>query len=134
MRAGRLRSRAVIRRPVEERGYLGAVETTYRPVMMAWTDIRPPRRLIANYGAGEVPAGTMEAEMRGHIDVQMRDAIEIVAGPEAGTRWRVVSPPHRPGDGSLLILLEVLEEEIPEAPEQDEPEGVGEPEREAEEP
>lgn len=113
MRAGRLRSRAVIRRPTEERGGLGDVETTYPPVGMAWVDVRPPRRMIANYGAGEIPAGTMEAELRAHIDVRMRDVLEIVAGPERGTRWRAVSPPHRPGRGELLILLEVYEPELP---------------------
>jgi len=85
----------------------------YQPVGMAWVDVRPPRRLVANYGAGEVAEGRMEAELREHIDVRMRDVIEIVAGPEAGTRWRAVAPPHRPGDGSLVILLEVYEPELP---------------------
>ena len=113
MRAGRLRSRAIIRRPTEARQPLGDVETTYPAVGMAWVDVRPPRRLVANYGAGEIPEGRMEAELRAHIDVRMRDVLEIVAGPEAGTRWRAVSPPHRPGDGSLVILLEVYEPELP---------------------
>ena len=113
MRAGRLRSRAIIRRPTEERQPLGDVETTYPAVGMAWVDVRPPRRLVANYGAGEIPEGRMEAELRAHIDVRMRDVLEIVAGPETGTRWRAVSPPYRPGDGSLVILLEVYEPELP---------------------
>ena len=114
MRAGRLRSRAVIRRPTETRGEYGDVITTYPPVGMAWVDVRVPRRMIANYGAGELPTGTMEAELRAHIDVQMRDVLEIVAGPERGTRWRAVSPPHRPGRGELLILLEVFNDELPD--------------------
>src|SRR5690625_758205 len=113
MRAGRLRSRAMVRRPTEGRGALGDVETAYPAVGMAWIDVRPPRRMLASYGAGELPAGTMEAELRAHIDVQMRDVLEIVAGPERGTRWRAVSPPHRPGRGELLILLEVYEPELP---------------------
>lgn len=113
MRAGRLRSRAVIRRPTETRGPLGSVETTYPLVGMAWVDVRVPRRMIANYGAGELPAGTMEAELRAHIDLQMRDVLEIVAGPERGTRWRAVTPPHRPGRGDLLTLVEVFNATLP---------------------
>jgi head-tail adaptor len=114
MRAGRLRSRAVIRRPTETRGPLGSVETTYPQVGMAWVDVRVPRRMIANYGAGELPTGTMEAELRDRIDLRMRDVLEIVAGPETGTRWRVISPPHRPGRGELLVLLEVFNDPLTE--------------------
>lgn len=84
MRAGRLRSRAIIRRPTEDRQPLGDVETTYPAVGMAWVEVRPPRRLLANYGAGEIPEGRMEAELREHIDVRMRDVLEIIAGPESG--------------------------------------------------
>lgn len=104
----------MIRRPTETRGELGSVETTYPVVGMAWVDVRPPRRMITNYGAGELPTGTMEVELRAHIDVQMRDVLEIIAGPERGTRWRAVTPPHRPGRGESLILVEVLNEPLPE--------------------
>lgn len=129
MRAGRLRSRAEIRRPTETRGQYGEVETTYPLVGMAWVDVRVPRRMLGNYGAGEVPVGTMEIEMRDRIDLRVRDAIVIVAGPEAGTRWRAITPPHRPGRGELLAMVEVLDEEIrdpgpdPEEPGDDDEEG-----------
>lgn len=114
MRAGRLRSRAVIRRPVEERGPLGSIETTYPQIGMVWADVRVPRRMLANYGAGELPSGTMEAELRDRVDLQMRDVLVIVAGPETGTRWRAITPPHRPGRGELLVLLEVFNDPLTE--------------------
>lgn len=114
MRAGRLLSRAVIRRPVEERGPLGSVVTVYPQVGTAWVEVRVPRRMLANYGAGEMPTGTMEAELRDRIDVQMRDVLVVVAGPEIGTRWRVESPPHRPGRGETLVLLSVFNDPLNE--------------------
>lgn len=113
MRAGSLRSRAVIRRPTETRGPGGSVVTTYPLVGRAWIEVRVPRRMITNYGAGEVPTGTMEVEMRDRTDLRQRDVLQIIAGPERGTAWRAISPPHRPGRGELLCLVEVFNSTLP---------------------
>jgi hypothetical protein len=87
--------------------------TTYPLVGRAWIEVRVPRRMITSYGAGEVPTGTMEVEMRDRIDLRQRDVIQIEAGPERGTAWRAISPPHRPGRGDLLSLVEVFNATLP---------------------
>lgn len=114
MRAGRLSSRARIRRPVEERDQHRNTVVRWPIFGTAWLSVRPPRRMLSSFGAGEVPTGTMEVELRAQAWLEVRDVIEIYAGPEAGTKWRVIAPPHRPGDGSLLALVEVYNGELPE--------------------
>jgi head-tail adaptor len=114
MRAGRLTSRARVRRPVETRDRLRNTVVVWPSFGTAWMAVRPPRRMLSSFGAGEVPAGTMEVEMRAQAELQARDVLEIYAGPEAGTKWRVISPPYRPGDGSMLALVEVYIGELPE--------------------
>lgn len=114
MRAGRLTSRARVRRPVETRDRLRNTVVVWPSFGTTWLSVRAPRRLLTSFGAGEVPAGTMEIEMRAGGELRERDVLEIYGGPEAGTKWRVISPPHRPGDGSLLALVEVYVGELPE--------------------
>lgn len=115
MRAGRLTSRARIRRPVEQRDAYRNTVVVWPVVVAIWLAVRPPKRLLSSFGAGEVPAGSMEVELRAGADLQARDILEVYAGPEAGTKWRVISP-HRPGDGSLVALVEVYAGELPEPP------------------
>jgi head-tail adaptor len=114
MKAGRLRSRCRIRRAVESADTLGRTVVVWPVVGRAWLEVRAPKRLLARESAGERVQGSMEAEMRAGVRIQARDVLEIYAGPEAGTRWRAASPPHRPGRGELVIALEVFTGELPE--------------------
>jgi hypothetical protein len=57
----------------------------------------------------------MEVEMRDGVDLRARDVVEVYAGPEKGTKWRVLTT-HRPGYGNLLALLEVYNGELGEVP------------------
>lgn len=116
MRAGALRSRARIRRPVETRDQHRNTVVTWSVSEMIWVAMRPPRRMLASTGAGEQADGTMEVEMRDRVTVNMRDILEVISGPEAGTNWRVTTPPHRPGRGDLFALVEVYNGPLPEPP------------------
>jgi hypothetical protein len=121
VRAGRLRSRARIWRPVETQDRLRQTVVSLEYVGRAWLEVRPPRRMLSTFGAGEQVEGAMEAEMRAGVDLRARDVLEIYAGPERGTTWRATTPPHRPGRGELVIGLEVYHAEVPAPPAEGEP-------------
>lgn len=106
MRAGRLRSRVRIHRPREVRGALGETVTAHDAVASAWVQMGVPERRLLSYGAGELPDGSVGLETHGAVDLRARDVVEVLAGPEAGTRWTVQTT-HRPGTGQALAVLAV---------------------------
>lgn len=57
----------------------------------------------------------MEAETHAGADIQRNDVLEVIAGPEAGTKWSVEGV-HAPGDGSLLLALSVFNGDLPLPP------------------
>lgn len=54
----------------------------------------PIQTPITDLGAGETPDGKTGASFEKQIDVQDRDIIVTISGPEAGKRWRVVANRH----------------------------------------
>lgn len=100
-RAGSLKSFAEFYRPGTARNARGATTSSHTLIGSGWIGIGLPSRRLANYGAGELPAGTMEIAGHEGSPLAARDVVKITAGPEAGTTWRI-GPPHRPGTGELL--------------------------------
>jgi hypothetical protein len=112
-----MRSLVAVRRPNGSTGTpLRSTKTVYPEVEQAWAELRPPKLMASSFGAGEQPTGSMEAELHEGADVRFRDVLEVLAGPEAGTAWRVVAPPHRPGNGPLLVMLELFSGDLPYPP------------------
>lgn len=105
MRAGHLRSRGRIYREIETRDEYRNTIKTWVVVGTTWMEVRPPKRLLTSFGAGEISTGTMEVELR-PMDLKANDVIKIYAGPESGTQWRVINP-HDTGKGQMLALLEI---------------------------
>jgi hypothetical protein len=112
VRIGLQRSLAAVRRATATRGALASTTTRYPVVTRAWLEVRAPKRLATAFGAGDSTRGTMEAEGHEGADVRRDDILEVESGPEEGTRWKVLSA-HRPGDGSLVLALEVFAGDAP---------------------
>ncbi len=51
---------------------------------------------MADQGVGMVPTGRRRLYMRPDANVQERDVVQIVDGPDAGGTWEVDQPPTRP--------------------------------------
>lgn len=82
-----------LHRPNEARDEYGGTTTTYTAVITGTEPnaaLVPPKRRLRGYGAGEAPAGETELYVAADADVQRRDVVEVTAGPEAGTTWRVL--------------------------------------------
>jgi hypothetical protein len=92
LRIGQRRSLTRIYAGTEVKGSLASVKTAWGdPIGEEWGGFLPEALTLANYGAGEVPAGTREIQFRGPSQVAARHGLEVIRGPEAGTRWRVLS-------------------------------------------
>lgn len=104
MRSGRFKSRVRIYRPTSSRNARGATIVEHQLVGTAWIDISTLRRALQNFGAGEMPQGSMEIDAYAAADIRSRDVIEVFAGPEVGSTWRVEGV-TRPGNSSLLGVL-----------------------------
>jgi head-tail adaptor len=87
---GRLESRLTVYRESATRGALGSVQTTWTEAGGLWASFRPEYQTLRNYGAGEMPEGMRELEIHAGSDLHARDAFAVIAGPQSGTRWRVI--------------------------------------------
>lgn len=94
MRAGDLRSYCRIYAGAETAGTLGSTATTWSTRARAWARFVPSFLTMRSYGAGEVNAGMREVELRPGSGITERDGLAVEAGPEAGTRWRVLDVDH----------------------------------------
>lgn len=104
LRTGDMRSLAQIYRGTETAGSLRSVKTTWAAGATTWGGFLPAFLTMRSYGAGEVPAGLREFETHAGADVESRDGLEITAGPEAGSRWRVVAVDEAtPGRAKLRL-------------------------------
>lgn len=61
--------------------------------------ITPAGGSLGSTAAGQRPAGQRVLYLDGHPDIQATDLFDITAGPDAGSRWRVlvVDRPSPPG-------------------------------------
>ena len=100
----------------ETRDPWGGTQTTWAAVYEGPAAVIPPnQRTIASYGAGEQPSGHMEVYLGKDADVQIRDGVHVTAGPEAGTKWRVVTV-HTPRGHHTEARLEVYNGSFEEVP------------------
>lgn len=104
MRTGALRSFAEFYRPGSTRNARGATIPTHTLVGTGWVGIDLPSRRLANYGAGELPAGTMQLTAHEGVTLASRDVVKVTAGPEVGSAWRVGSA-FRPGTGEMIATV-----------------------------
>lgn len=114
MRVGQLRSRVQVWRPVETRGVRGETVTTYARAARAWVGIQALSRALQNYGAGELAEGSMQLVAHGRAPIQPRDVLEVIAGVQAGTRWRVEGTPSTT-PGEILGVVSAYNGELVEA-------------------
>lgn len=98
--------------PSETVGAHNSRTTTYAAAGTGWVRLDVPRRTLQSFGAGDVPAGSMEVEGHAALPLEAGRVVEVLAGPEAGTKWRAESA-HRPGNGSVFALVEPFNAPLP---------------------
>lgn len=115
--------RAEVWRPVERRGFGGHVKQTLEPVVVPTSGfncavVPPTGRTgglrVDNIGPGETTRGRVDMYLARGTDVNERDVIRIVAGPEAVTTWRVEAT-SRPRGHHVEVVVEPWVGEIPAA-------------------
>lgn len=80
-----------------ERSSLGVEERTYFVhVAEAGAKVNRSTAPVADTGPGMQPTGSRRLYMRTDVDVQARDLVELVTGPDAGQFWEVDQPPTKP--------------------------------------
>ena len=75
----------------EATGTLGSTVIGWTAGDREWCGFLPSHLTRRSYGAGEVPSGTREIQFRAPSDIADRSGLEVIRGPEAGTKWRVRS-------------------------------------------
>lgn len=97
---GLFNHRAEVWRPVESRGFAAEVRETLEPVSrpksgfnMAIVPAAGRMRGLTttDIGPGETSRGTVEVYLPKGMDVEDRDILNVVAGPEAPATYRVVA-------------------------------------------
>lgn len=111
MRIGQRESRIEIFAGSEGRGTLGSTKTTWSSAGVEWGGFVPAFLTLRTYGAGEVPSGTREIEFGSYSNVTARQGLQVTAGPEEGTRWRVVSV-DRSSRAKTLVRVEPFQAEF----------------------
>lgn len=94
VRAGERRSFCRIYQATAAAGTLGSTTTTWVERSTAWTHVVPSFLTMRSYGAGEAERGMREMEISPDTGVSERDGVAVEAGPESGTRWRVLDVDH----------------------------------------
>jgi hypothetical protein len=77
----------------------GDAINAYAPLGAVAVRLTPAGGSLGSTEAGQRPAGQRVAFIDGHADIEATDVFEVTAGPDVGTRWRVVSAarPSPPG-------------------------------------
>ena len=88
--SGSLRTLFRAYRGTESSGTLGSTATAWAANGELWGGFLPRYLTMRSYGAGEIPAGMREIETHPFVPLQNRDGLEAVAGPESGSKWRVI--------------------------------------------
>jgi hypothetical protein len=104
MRAGAARDLCNVKRRSETRDDYADVAAGFATAGQAWVNIRRDTGVLQDYGAGEQPRGGAKGEAHFHADIQERDVLEVIAGPDDGTNWLVESVFHPGGQQKDLVL------------------------------
>lgn len=75
---------------------LGVEERTYTVVASVGCALNRSTAPVGDIGPGVEPIGSRRFYMRPDANVQPRDVLEIIAGPETGSTWEVDEPPTKP--------------------------------------
>ena len=75
---------------------LGVEERTYTPIASLGAAFNRSTAPVGDVGPGVMPIGSRRFYLRPDANVQARDVLEIIAGPETGTTWEVDEPPTIP--------------------------------------
>ena len=105
MSTGTMRSLFQAYRGTETSGSLSSTTTVWATNGDLWGGFLPRYLTMRSYGAGEVPAGMREIEVHGGVPLQNRDGLEVTAGPESGSKWRVIDVDEA-NPGRWLVRLE----------------------------
>lgn len=107
--AGLFDHRAEVWRPVEARGFAAEVvqklEAVHQPTTGTNCAFAVAKLRTENIGPGETPLGRVDLFMSIGLSVEERDVLRIVAGPEAPSRWVVVSA-ARPRNHHIEAVVE----------------------------
>jgi hypothetical protein len=83
-------------RPTSSKGRLGQEERTYAHVINGRAALNRAVDPVAPVAAGLAPTGRIRIYLRPDANVQERDVIQIVTGPDAPGTWEIDQPPTRP--------------------------------------
>lgn len=84
-------------RPTPERSRLGVEERTYQVVTpSAGAKVNRSTAPVGDAGPGFQPIGSRRLYMAPDADVQARDLVELLTGPDAPQFWEVNEPPTIP--------------------------------------
>lgn len=75
---------------------LGVEERNYTAIASLGAAFNRSTAPVGDIGPGVAPIGSRRFYLRPDANVQARDVLEIIAGPETGTTWEVDEPPTRP--------------------------------------
>lgn len=75
--------------------------------------VNRPRAPLANSGPGLTPTGTRRIYMATGTDVQPRDVVELVAGPDAGDVIEIDEPPTRPRGHHVQLVGRLFDGRLP---------------------
>lgn len=94
---------ARVMRPTETEDQYGDVIHTYAEAAVIPLALVPPKLTLRDAGPGDQPAGRMEAYAAADAGLTRQDVLDVTAGPEAGTRWRVLSVAHPRGNHAEAV-------------------------------
>lgn len=119
--AGLMDHRAEVWRPTEKRGFAAEVVQTLEPIELpksgrncAVVPAPVGTMDVQDLGPGEAPRGRTQLYMAKALDVQERDVIRLVDGPEAPSRWRAVAV-AKPRGHHYEVVVEPWVGTFPEA-------------------
>jgi hypothetical protein len=104
MRIGTLRNKVTVYRPQGTRDAYGDVGG-YSAGETFFVAIKRDNSGLRDYGAGDQPVIAAKGMARYGVNVQIRDVLNVTAGPEEGTKWRVLAAFH-PGARHTDLVLE----------------------------
>jgi hypothetical protein len=104
-------------RPVRSRGahreQIQALEPVIEPDGLN-ARVSSPTGLLADTGPGLTMVGERKVYMNTSLDVQKRDILELVSGPNAPATLEVDGPPHRPRGHHLELRCREWTGKLPE--------------------
>lgn len=105
MRAGAARDLCNVHRRSETRDSYGDVAAGYAALAeQAWVEIRRDTGALQDYGAGDQQRAQAKGRAHFRADIEPRDVLEVMAGPDEGTSWLVEAVFHAGGQDKDLAL------------------------------